>query len=142
MDRKHLVAELQARIKELEGQLHKHQHECKHQNKNVKMMRTHNQKWLIENALFGCCVDVCREEQSFHYGELAIAPDGNIICECCWEEKTAGKDEAPRWSELRKFNPFGNEMEAFDSAFSAGFSLGKSFDTKDNRDEKFEQNGI
>jgi hypothetical protein len=106
-------------------------------------MRTHSQKWLIENALFSCCIDGCKEEQSFHPDQLAIAPDGNIICESCWGDETAGKEDAPSWRELTKFHPFGDEeFQAFEKGHAAGYALGRSLGFEDNRDEKFEQNGI
>jgi hypothetical protein len=76
------------------------------------MMRTHDQKWLIENALFSCCDEGCRQEQSFHYGELAISPVGEVVCETCWGWNNAGEEDAPRWFDLPKFNPFGIDQEA------------------------------
>lgn len=71
-------------------------------------MRTHDQKWLIKNALFSCCNEDCKVTQSFHYGELAVAPTGAVICEMCWEYNNSGT----RWFDLPKFDPFGIEQEA------------------------------
>jgi hypothetical protein len=67
--------------------------------------RTHDQAWLIDNALFGCCNIYCASETSYPANFLHISPNGEPICENCWHEETT--DNIPRWNELKIFNPFG-----------------------------------
>jgi hypothetical protein len=71
------------------------------------MPRTHNQEWLLKNALFGCCNSDCACEVSYHASDLRLTHEGEPICVNCWNESESN-GISPHWNMLKDFNPFGD----------------------------------
>lgn len=82
-------------------------------------------EWLREHAMFSCQCEECRRECSYPADMLAVAPNGEPICENCYEddpslymdealtklraEAMARDDisfELPSWTDLPCFEPF------------------------------------
>ena len=60
-------------------------------------------------ALYSCSAEGCREEVSFHADDLRVLPNGDLICDGCFNNIINPEEEegvnVKRWDDLPKFTP-------------------------------------